>query len=96
MKHKKNFYVVAYDIADNARRAKVAKILEGTGVRVNYSVFECFLTPSQYKSLTGKLSGKCHDKHDCIIIYPLCIDCYSKIEYLAGTAPSSKQIITLI
>ena len=37
--------VVAYDIAYNKRRNKIAKCLEGYGIRVNYSVFECVLKP---------------------------------------------------
>ena len=34
-------YVVAYDIADDAGRARVAKVLERRGHRVQESVFEC-------------------------------------------------------
>ncbi|MEW6376162.1 MAG: CRISPR-associated endonuclease Cas2, partial [Thermodesulfobacteriota bacterium] len=37
------FYVVSYDIPDDQRRIKIAKILEDFGDRVQYSVFECLL-----------------------------------------------------
>ena len=51
MRAKKNFIVVAYDISDDRRRSRVAKILEKIGVRINFSVFECLLTDSQYERL---------------------------------------------
>lgn len=36
--------VVVYDIPDNKRRKKLADFLEGYGRRVQYSVFECFIS----------------------------------------------------
>jgi CRISPR-associated protein Cas2 len=40
-------YVVAYDIADDGRRNRVARFLEGWGRRVQKSVFECELSPEE-------------------------------------------------
>ncbi|NOK65510.1 MAG: CRISPR-associated endonuclease Cas2 [Chloroflexi bacterium AL-N10] len=40
--------VVSYDIVDDRRRTKVRKILEGYGVRVQYSVFECTLDATAF------------------------------------------------
>jgi CRISPR-associated endonuclease Cas2 len=37
------FFVVAYDISDDQRRAKLAKTLEDFGDRAQYSVFEMVL-----------------------------------------------------
>ena len=34
-------YTVAYDITDDKRRNRVAKILKDFGTRIQYSVFEC-------------------------------------------------------
>jgi CRISPR-associated endonuclease Cas2 len=48
-------YVVVYDISDTQERTKVADILEATGVRVQYSVFEAKLTKRQLTELTTKL-----------------------------------------
>lgn len=47
----KRMIVVAYDVSNDRRRAKVVKILEQVGVRVNFSVFECVITEKQYESL---------------------------------------------
>lgn len=34
-------YLVSYDISDPKRLRRVAKVLEGFGARLQYSVFEC-------------------------------------------------------
>ncbi|MEW6418386.1 MAG: CRISPR-associated endonuclease Cas2 [Nitrospirota bacterium] len=49
------FVMVSYDIKDDLIRRKVQKILEGFGERVQYSVFECLLTDSQYKNMKNKV-----------------------------------------
>ncbi|MGP1372035.1 MAG: CRISPR-associated endonuclease Cas2, partial [Almyronema sp.] len=36
--------LVVYDIPDDKRRTKLATFLEGYGRRVQYSVFECFMS----------------------------------------------------
>lgn len=38
-------YVFCYDIANDRRRTRTATALEGLGVRVQESVFECWLEP---------------------------------------------------
>ena len=47
--------VVSYDISDDKRRREVAKIMEGHGYRVQYSVFECELDLKQIAKLQKKL-----------------------------------------
>ena len=37
------FYLVCYDIVSDYRRNKVSQLLEGYGIRVQRSVFECLL-----------------------------------------------------
>ena len=47
--------VVSYDISDDKRRRMVAKLLEGYGYRVQYSVFECDLSLKQLQKLRREL-----------------------------------------
>jgi len=42
-------YVISYDIPDDERRLKVAKILLDFGRRVQYSVFEAHLAGALWK-----------------------------------------------
>lgn len=85
MRAKKNFIVVAYDISDDKRRGNVVKILEKAGSRVNYSVFECFLTDARYKRLQEDILSRIKIREDTVIFYPVCMDCYTKIVYLSAS-----------
>jgi CRISPR-associated protein Cas2 len=90
-----NFLVVAYDISDDRRRSKVAKILEGHGTRCNYSVFECVLTESNIKKLKSKLKKYCDRETDSILYYYLCKVCIGNKEY-QGIAPPSHHGIVIV
>ena len=57
MNKNKNFWVIAYDITDDLRRSRIVKVIEKFGERVNYSVFECMLTDSQFKKLHDRLQA---------------------------------------
>lgn len=81
MRAKKNFIVVAYDVADDRRRSHVVKILEKIGVRINYSVFECMLTDVQFVKLQERISAEIDNREDRIVYYPICVNCYTKIVY---------------
>ena len=48
-------YVITYDVADDKRRAAVAKVLESHGRRLQYSVFWCCLGPPRLAQLQGEL-----------------------------------------
>ena len=66
------FCVVAYDIADDRRREKIASELENFGVRVQRSVFECHLTPAQVQDLQQRLDALLVWQDDKIRYYTLC------------------------
>jgi len=68
----KTYVVVAYDIRDDRRRDKVAKILEGYGERVQYSVFECRLDRVQYLRLRHRLEEVIDRDADLVSFYFLC------------------------
>ncbi len=46
-------YLVSYDICDPKRLRRVARALEGFGVRLQYSVFECPLDDMRLAMLQG-------------------------------------------
>lgn len=79
---RKHFYVVAYDIGDDKRRAKVVKLLESIGTRMNFSVFECMLTDIQYRNMYKQLEKIVIRREDWVNIYPICTECYARIEYI--------------
>ena len=50
-------YVVVYDVSEDRERTRTAKVLEGHGVRVQQSAFECLLTPAARRTLLRQLDG---------------------------------------
>nr|WP_232826155.1 CRISPR-associated endonuclease Cas2 [Cyanothece sp. BG0011] len=50
------FVLVSYDITENKRRNKIHEILKSYGQWVQYSIFECDLTETQYAKLRHRLS----------------------------------------
>lgn len=74
----KNIYIVAYDIVSNKRRRMISKLLEAHGVRMNKSVFECFLLPVTFKKLEKSISNIIDSKKDSVLYYPLCRSCMGK------------------
>jgi len=79
---KRTHYLICYDIADDKRLRKVAKIMEDYGERVLYSVFECFLTPVQLESLRRVVEPILDPLEDSIRYYVICEACEGHIEHL--------------
>ena len=70
VKKKSFFCIIIYDIVSNKRRLKLAKLLEGFGLRVQRSCFEVDLEESNYQTLIRELEDFYDpDQLDNIIIY---------------------------
>ncbi len=91
----KQFLVIAYDVADNKRRHKIAKTLEKYGMRCNESVFECILTDANIRKLKQKIEMLANEKEDSILYYYLCKPCVLKRECI-GTRPELPEEVVII
>lgn len=65
------FYLVCYDITHDRRRNRVAHLLEGYGLRVQRSVFECVLDEAQRQLLLRKLEQYLKLEEDQVRFYPM-------------------------
>ncbi len=81
-------YLLAYDIADDKKRLKMANLLEEYGQRVQKSVFECRLNSTEHKNLLRK-SQELIEAEDSVRIYPLCQDCLKKVTAVGKNVPLS-------
>jgi CRISPR-associated protein Cas2 len=61
-------YLVSYDIADPRRLRQVARIMEGYGYRVQFSVFECALDDLRLEQLKTSLTQEIHSGEDQVLI----------------------------
>lgn len=79
MTNERRFTLLAYDISDDSRRAKIARKMEAVGERVQGSVFEAYLTASEVESLLKKSQKWMDLKEDSLRVYFLCAECREKI-----------------
>jgi CRISPR-associated protein Cas2 len=64
-------WVIAYDSPSNRRRRKLAKLLEGYGLRVQWSVFECQLRQEQLQQLQRRLLQLIVPEEDSVRLWPV-------------------------
>ena len=81
------FYLICYDVIKDNRRNKVAHLLEGYGLRVQKSVFECMLTDNLYDMVTRKLNKYLNVDEDQLRFYPMSGHTRRKVVIL-GTQPA--------
>lgn len=66
--------LLTYDIADTqgegaARLRQVARVCEKYGERVQFSVFECRLSPSQFARFIGEIQDAIDNRRDSVNVY---------------------------
>ena len=64
----KRFILIIYDIVDNRRRVKIAKLLSGDGFRVQKSAFEAMRSRQKYEKLIAEIPGLIK-KEDSVRVY---------------------------
>ena len=64
-------YIVCYDIADDKRLRKVFKTMKAFGDHLQYSVFECQLTPRDLIQCRQRLSEIINNAQDQVLFIDL-------------------------
>lgn len=80
------YLALAYDISDNRRRARVARVLTGYGRRVQYSVFEADLTQRQAEDMLARVEGLL-ERGDAFRIYHITGDADAHVIVWGGVLP---------
>jgi CRISPR-associated protein Cas2 len=61
--------VIVYEIPNDKRRTKLSNFLEGYGRRVQWSVFECYLTIEEMRKLYQKVKKLVKSSEDSVRFY---------------------------
>jgi CRISPR-associated protein Cas2 len=77
-----DYYIIAYDIADPKRLNRLYSTLKGFGKPLQFSIFECYLTPIKLVLLKEKIDGIINPDQDRVIIVRCCPNCRDRIETL--------------
>ncbi|NJK40061.1 MAG: CRISPR-associated endonuclease Cas2 [Oscillatoriales cyanobacterium RM2_1_1] len=81
--------IIAYDIPNDKRRTKLAKFLEGYGRRVQYSVFECFISLDEMRILNEKVKKLVKEKEDNVRFYWITNDSLPLVLTIGSQQPES-------
>ncbi len=71
-------FMICYDVSDDKRLRRVAKILEGYGLRVQKSFFQIETDKKILDKIIKDLLEELNLKEDYLFIYPLCESCTRK------------------
>ena len=88
-------YWVCYDIADDGRRERLAKVLLDFGKRVEESVFHCHVDGMLAEEMVGRIRRTIDEAFDKVHVLPLCQACAEKIVTcgIAGQDPDPEFMI---
>jgi CRISPR-associated protein Cas2 len=81
--------LISYDVntidsEGRKRLRKIAKECVNYGQRVQKSLFECLVTPLQYRQLKHKLESIAHPRYDSIRYYRLGSEWKKRVEMFGG------------
>ena len=83
--------LVSYDVAKDDTSAKrlrrVARVCKNYGQRVQYSVFECNVDPTQWTVLKNKLISEIDIEKDSLRFYYLGANWRNRIEHFGAKMP---------
>jgi len=90
--------VVAYDVSDDRRRARLHTLLLGYGVAVQESLFECTVTDRQALELKQRVRTitRVRNEIDAVRYYALCADCSERIENGAGKQVECTTTVAIV
>jgi CRISPR-associated protein Cas2 len=88
--------LVVYDVPDDKRRTKLAKFLEGYGRRVQYSVFECFLSLGEMRKLYEKVGRRVKLEEDNVRFYWIPKDALPRTLTLGSGPPEEPPSVYII
>ena len=91
----RQFILASYDITDDKRRRKVMKTMEDFGQRVQYSVFECRLTPLEFEKMKKRLKPLILETQDSIRFYFIGAEDVGRIQVL-GTGQVTEDRLFFI
>lgn len=87
-------YLIAYDIADDKRRDRLARVLKSFGDRVQYSVFIVDITPARLVRLVARLETSIVQTEDSVLVCevgPLDASMGRRFRFLGVGAPITLQ-----
>ena len=72
-------HVIAYDISDDRRRARVAATLQAYGDRVQRSVFVCAVEADLLQEIRARIGAIIDPQTDSVYVFRQCAACWDAV-----------------
>jgi CRISPR-associated protein Cas2 len=72
-------HVIAYDISEDRRRARVAAVLQAYGDRVQRSVFVCTVEEDLLREIRGRVGEIINPETDSVYVFQQCAACWDAV-----------------
>ncbi|MDG6911097.1 MAG: CRISPR-associated endonuclease Cas2 [Nitrososphaerota archaeon] len=86
----RGWYLVCYDIRDEARLRRVQKLMLGYGHRLQYSIFRCRLSERDVERMKWELMETMETEDDLLVV-GLCKACVGRLRVNGSHAPWPKE-----
>ena len=83
-------HIVAYDISDDRRRARVAAVLQAYGDRIQRSVFVCTLEAGLLAEVRSRMADIINPDTDSVYVFRQCAACWEAMG-IHGQASSADE-----
>jgi CRISPR-associated protein Cas2 len=88
--------IVAYDITDDKRLRRVARVCEDYGIRVQYSIFECLLEEDEFTDFWLKLLEEIDEDEDRVVAYKIDARCARETQTAGAMVCSERAVCYLV
>jgi len=88
--------VLVYDVPDDKRRTRLRKTLLRFGTPVQYSVFECDLTPRELRRMAQAVRAVIKQHEDNVRYYQLCRSCAQSAEVFGGRPLTERKELYVV
>lgn len=85
-------HVIAYDISDDHRRARVAAVLQAYGDRVQRSVFVATVEDGMLREARDRISQIINPATDSVYVFRQCAACWEAVG-IYGQAVASQEAL---
>ena len=92
----REFRIISYDISSNRRRRRLSRLLSEYAERVQYSVFEGWLTDQQVQTFRRRAGRHVSGRTDSLRIYTLCGRCVETIDLLGEAETLDNEEFILV
>jgi CRISPR-associated protein Cas2 len=85
-------HVIAYDISDDHRRARVAAVLQAYGDRVQRSVFVATVEDDMLREASDRISQIINPATDSVYVFRQCAACWEAVGIYGQAVVSQKAL----